>query len=50
MFGVVCFRWDGKFDHSVGFNSEIAAREYIQTNSGDGCRYEIWNNGVRLPA
>lgn len=48
MFGVVCFRWDGKFDHSVGFANETTAREYVQNHSGDGCRYEIWKNGVRL--
>jgi len=48
MFGVVCFRCDGRFDHSVGFATAADALAYVQAQAGDGCRYEVWNNGVRV--
>jgi hypothetical protein len=50
MFGVVCFRCDGDFDHSQGFDTVEAALAYALAGikSGDGCTYQIWNNGVRV--
>jgi len=48
MFGVVCFRCDGEFDHSFGFATAADALAYVQAQAGDNCRYEVWNNGVRI--
>jgi len=48
MYGVVCFRPCGRFDHAVGFAKYYDAFEYVQGQAADGCRYEIWSNGLKL--
>lgn len=47
-YGVACYRWDGDFDHAVGFATEADAHAYVLAQAGDGCRYEVWHNGVRV--
>jgi hypothetical protein len=40
---VVCIRWDGKFDHSQGFETLREATDYIVASQplNEGCTFRI---------
>lgn len=42
-YSVVCIRWDGKFDHSQGFETLQEAENYIAAQQPlyPGCTYRI---------